>query len=242
MSGPVALVGGGEFTAAMSSFDERLLVATGRRRPRVALLPTGHAPEGDDALRRAADLGRDHFARLGGEVEAVDVRDRAAADDPAHVQAVGEADVIYVCDGSAGWLREALYGSAVWAAALSANARGAVVVGSGSGAMVLGRRHPDVGVRVGWPLRWPEGLGAADVGVLPSYDARPEPLMALVALRAPRGLFVLGIDHETAVIGRDGAWEVHGRGRVTVWHGRHRSRHRRGEAFRLELLGQSSAD
>ena len=47
--------------------------------------------------------------------------------------------------------------------------------------------------------------------VIPHYDAWPEPLSALIALQAPRGSLVLGIDEETAVVGRDGAWQVHGR-------------------------------
>jgi cyanophycinase-like exopeptidase len=243
MSGPVVLVGGGEFTAAMSAIDTRLLAATGRRRARVAILPTAAANAGEDALQRAIAAGLAHFGALGAEVEAVEVRDHSTADDPAHAQAIGEADVIYLCDGDPGRLRSALAGSLVWAAVQSAHARGAVLVGCGGGASVLGARAVDVGLRLGWPLRWPAGLGAADgVAVLPSYDATPEPLLALLALGAPRGLAVFGIDRETVVIGRDGAWEVDGRARVTVWQGRTHSRHRRGDAFRLDLDGRSSAD
>ena len=44
---------------------------------------------------------------------------------------------------------------------------------------------------------------------------------------------VLGIDEETAVVGRDGSWQVHGRSRVTVWRGRHRERYRAGDTFRI---------
>ena len=40
MPGPVALVGAGEFLPAMADFDAGLLAATGRARPRVAILPT----------------------------------------------------------------------------------------------------------------------------------------------------------------------------------------------------------
>ena len=71
------------------------------------------------------------------------------------------------------------------------------------------------------------------VAVVPHYDAWPEPLSALIALQAPRGSVVLGIDEETAVVGRDGAWQVHGRSRVTVWRGRRRERFRAGEVFRI---------
>jgi cyanophycinase len=225
MAGPVALVGGGEFSAALTAIDSALLALTGRRRPRVAIV----------AGPRAASLGESQFGALGAEVEAVELRDRHAADDPAHAQAIGEADVMYVADGPVATLRAALRESAVWAATLAAHARGAVLVGAGGGAGVLGVRATRVAPRLGWPLGWAEGLGAAaGVAVLPSYDARPEPVMAVLALGAPRGLAVLGIDRETAVIGRDGAWEVHGHGRVTLWRGRHRQRHRRGDAFRVD--------
>jgi cyanophycinase-like exopeptidase len=58
-------------------------------------------------------------------------------------------------------------------------------------------------------------------------------MSALLALQAPRGSVVLGIDEGTAIVGRDGSWQVHGTARVTVWRGRHRERYRRGEVFRV---------
>ena len=67
---------------------------------------------------------------------------------------------------------------------------------------------------------------------MPHYDAWPEPFSALIALQAPRGSVLLGIDEETAVIGRDGGGEVHGAARVTVWRGRHRERSA-GDTFRI---------
>ena len=70
--------------------------------------------------------------------------------------------------------------------------------------------------------------------MLPHYDAWPEPFSAFVALQAPKGGVILGIDEDTAAVGCNNAWQVHGRGRVTVWRGRHRERFRRGEAFRID--------
>jgi cyanophycinase-like exopeptidase len=99
--------------------------------------------------------------------------------------------------------------------------------------MVLAGHAFDFRVRlIPWPLRWRPGLGfVPGASVMPHYDAWPEPLCVLVALQAPRGSVVLGIDEETAVVGRDGTWQVHGRSRVTVWRGRHRDRYRAGETF-----------
>ena len=101
--------------------------------------------------------------------------------------------------------------------------------------MVLAGHAFDFRLRVlPFPLRWDLGLGCASgVSVVPHYDAWPEPLSALIALQAPRGSVVLGIDEATAVVGRGGGWQVHGASRVTVWRGRHRERYRAGESFRL---------
>ena len=240
MPGPVALVGAGELLATMAELDRGLLEATGRVRPRVALLPTAAWPDGEAVFRRWADLGVAHFEALGAEVEPVLVRDAADAADAAAVQAIGEADLVYLSGGKPSHLRTVLAASPLGDAIRRAHAAGAVVAGCSAGAMAIVGRTP--GVRflrparlpLPFPIRWRDGLGLVEgVAVLPHYDAWPEPFAALVALQGPSGGVVLGIDEETAAVGRDGVWQVHGRGRVRVWRGRHRERFRRGDAFRL---------
>jgi cyanophycinase len=235
MTGPVVLVGSGEFLQGMVALDRDLLASIGRARPRVAILPTASAPDGEVIFRRWADLGIEHFSALGAEVEAVFVRTREEADDDGAAQAIGEADLVYLSGGKPGHLRRALEGSRVGDALLTAHARGAVLAGCSAGAMVLAAHQPEFRRRMlPWPLRWRSGLALVEgVAVLPHYDAWPEAVVAVMALQAPRDVAVLGIDEDTAIVGRDGAWQVHGRGRVTVWRGRHRERFRSGEAFRL---------
>jgi cyanophycinase len=235
MPGPVALVGAGEFLPAMADVDAGLLASTGVARPRVVVLPTASYPDGEDVFERWASMGVAHFAALGAEVEPVLVRDRAGADDPAAAQAVGEADLIYLSGGKPDYLRLSLEGSAVGAALAAAHERGAVLAGCSAGAMILAGHAFDFRFRLlPWPLRWGPGLGFAPrISVVPHYNAWPEPLSALIALQAPQGSVVLGIDEETAVIGRDGSWQVHGAARVTVWRGRHRERFRAGDTFRV---------
>ena len=231
----MALVGAGEFLPAMTQVDLELLAATGRSRPRVAILPTASYPDGEEVFQRWAAMGVEHFEELGAEVEPVLVRDRAGADDPAAAQAIGEADLVYLSGGKPGYLLDVLAGSALGCALADAHERGAVLAGCSAGAMVLAGYTFDFRVRLlPWPLRWQAALGfAPGASVVPHYDAWPEPMSALVALQAPRGSVVLGIDEETAVIGRDGAWQVRGASRVTVWRGRRRDRHRAGDAFRI---------
>jgi len=236
MPGPVALVGAGEFLEPMAEFDAGLLAATGRVRPRVAILPTASYPDGEEVFQRWATMGVSHFGRLGADVEPVLVRDRTAADDRAAAQAIGEADLIYLSGGKPSYLMDALDGSAVGRALDDAHERGAVLAGCSAGAMVLAGHAFDFRIRLlPWPVRWRPGLGfVPGASVIPHYDLWPEPMTALIALQAPRGSRVLGIDEETALVGRDGAWQVHGRSRVTVWHGRRRERYRAGEIFRLD--------
>jgi cyanophycinase len=235
MPGPVALVGAGEFLPSMSPFDASLLATTGVARPRVAILPTASYPDGEVVFQRWAAMGVSHFAALGAEVEPVLVRDRAAADDPASAQAIGEADLIYMSGGKPTYLLDALAGSAVGHALTEAHDRGAVLAGCSAGAMALASHAFDFRLKLmPFPVRWGSGLGfAPGVSVVPHYDAWPEPFSALIALQAPRDAVVLGIDEDTAVVGHDGAWQVHGASRVTVWRGRRRERFRAGEAFRL---------
>jgi len=234
MPGPVALVGSGEFLPVMEEIDAGLLAATGRRRPRVALLPTASWPDGEDVFRRWASMGVEHFAALGAEVEPVLVRDRFDAEEASHIQAVGEADLIYLSGGKPGHLTDTLASSALGAALVAAHERGAILAGCSAGAMTLAGRHWDLRRRrLFWPLRWRDGVGIVPrVTVIPHYDAWPEALSALIVLQAPRDLTILGIDEETAAIGQNDAWQVQGRGRVTVWHGRNRERFRRGDVFR----------
>ena len=235
MRGPVALVGAGEFLPAMLEFDRALLAATGRERPRVAILPTASWPDGEDVFQRWAEMGVAHFTSLGAEVEPVLVRNRADAADPAASQAIGEADLVYLSGGKPGHALETIAGTPIGRALRDANARGAVLAGCSAGAMALAGHSFWFRVRLlPWPLRWRPGLGfVPGATVVPHYDAWPEPLSALIALQSPRGSVVLGIDEDTGVVGVDGAWQVSGRSRVTVWRGRHRERYRAGDSFRL---------
>jgi cyanophycinase len=235
MRGPVALVGAGEFLPAMLEFDRALLEATGRDRPRVAILPTASFPDGEDVFQRWAAMGVAHFSSLGAEVEPVMVRDRAAADDPAACQAIGEADLVYLSGGKPGHVLGAVAGTRVGRALAEANARGAVLAGCSAGAMALAGHSFAFRFRVlPWLLRWRPALGfVPGTSVVPHYDAWPEALSAMIALQSPRGCVVLGIDEDTGVVGHDGSWQVRGRSRVTVWRGRHRERYRAGDTFRI---------
>jgi cyanophycinase-like exopeptidase len=234
MNGLFVLVGSGEFTPAMEAVDREALAATGRRRPRVAILPTATAPDGASAGLRLAEMGRQHFAALGAEVEVVPVFGRADANDPAAAQAIGEADLIYLCSGHPAYLYQALAGTAVEQTLRAGHERGAVIVACGAAAMVLADRQAHLIRGRPVPRGWAPALGFVPrTAVIPAYDAVPEALVLPVVLMPPRVGVVLGLDRQTALVGRDGTWQVEGARRVTVWRGRRRSRHYDGDTVRL---------
>ena len=231
MNGVLALVGSGEFTPAMDAVDHALLVATGRERPRVAIVPTASWPDGEPVFRRWAAQGEAHFSALGAEPIPVLVTGRDTADDPVLVDAIAGADLVYLSGGKPGHLLEALDGTPAGDALRSAHASGAVVAGCSAGRRGPWRRQLRLGGRgfLRPPIGWDDALGLVPgIVVVPHYDAIAETLVVPVVLAAPAGTTVVGIDEDTAAVGRDGVWQVHGRGRVTVWHGRKRERHRAG--------------
>lgn len=237
MSGPIVLVGSGEFTPAMLDIDRDLLAATGRERPRVAIVATASWPDGEAVFRRWIEQGTEHFGALGAEVEGVELRTRADAFDDACCQAIGEADVVYLSGGRPEYLLDTLVFTPAGDAVVEVHQRAGVLAGCSAGAMILAAHVPRVRGRrfVRVPVGWRRALGVVDgATILPHYDAMPEPFAAAFVMLAPRDGAVLGIDEETAIVGRDGVWQVRGRGRATIWRGRHRSRHREGDIFRIE--------
>jgi cyanophycinase-like exopeptidase len=233
VSGAIALVGSGEFTPALESIDRELLAATGRRRPRVVIVAVAAGQA--EAAERVAEIGRQHFAALGAEVEPLAIHESTSANDPANAQAVGEADLVYLVGPRSNALCGTLAGSSVGRSMSEMNRRGGAIAGCGAGAIALGAHELGLRRRIGWPFRVRAGLGLVPgVAIMPAYDARPEVLRLPPILRAPRGTLVLGIDRETALLGDGALWQVQGRGRVTVWHGRRRSRHRDGEILRID--------
>jgi cyanophycinase len=212
MSGPLALVGGMEWTDGCS-FDAELLAAAGT--DRVVVLPTAAAYEHPE---RAVAAAAAWFRPLGAEVEGVMALTRPDAEDPATVDAVRRARFVYLAGGSPMHLRSVLKDSALWQALVDAWHDGAVLAGSSAGAMVL--CDPMVDPRGG---AFTLGLGlVAQLAVIPHHDHWSEEKEKRTLDLAPAGLAIAGIDERTALVREpDGSWRVAGAGEVTVF--RHRA-------------------
>jgi cyanophycinase len=206
--GPLALVGGAEWTAGCD-FDEELWEASGRAE--VLILPTAAAYEHP---YRAVDRAVAHFARFGARARALDVLARGDAEDEMLAAEVRRARFIYLSGGSALHLRSVLKDSRVWSALCAAWEDGAVIAGSAAGAMVLG--DPMVDPRGGALTL---GLGLFHrLALVPRAKAwSPETSHRTIGL-ARGELRIAAVDEATALIADPhGAWRVAGAGHVTVF-------------------------
>ena len=163
-------------------------------------------------------MGEEHFRGLGAEVSTLPIIDRASADDERYVEILEKADLIYFSGGKPQHLFETMQGSRAWAAAERAWERGAVYVGCSAGAMILGRQLPNIRTA---GLSSVPGFGIVSATIImPHFDQIPRwaPMMlSVVRSRMKKDDFSLGIDEDTALVGRPGEdWLVHGRQKVYV--------------------------
>ena len=212
----LALVGSGEYLPSMEPVD-RVLLGRLRDQPRVVCLPTAAGTEGPERIAYWSDLGVDHFSRLGAQVEALPVIDRASAQDPSLAEAIAGVNFVYLSGGKPGYLYRTLAGSRAWQAILSVLSKGGILAGCSAGAMILGEKI------YGFP-GWKSGFnllpGAA---IIPHFDEIPSSVIAPIRLLTGRAITLLGIEGNTALIQNqeegspEPEYEVLGSGGVTVW-------------------------
>ncbi len=207
-SGPLALVGGAEWTPDCT-FDTELWEASGQAE--VLVLPTAAAYEHPE---RAVDTATRWFASFGAHATGLMVLSRRDADDRAAADRVRAARFIYLGGGSPLHLRSVLKDSPVWAALVEAWRNGAVVAGSSAGAMVL--CDPMVDPR-GGALTLGLGL-VGQLAVLPHYDTWSKEKAHRTVKLATGHLRIAAVDEATALIrDPDGSWRTAGAGGVMVY-------------------------
>lgn len=232
MSGPVALVGSGEFTPATEAVDRALLEG---RPERVVFLPTAAALEGKERIAYWVELGLAHYERLGVDATPLMVLDREDADRPHLAAEVAGAGLVYLSGGNPPFLASTLVGSRVGDAIQDAWRQGTAVAGCSAGAIALTDTVPDIRNRRGTPVA---GFGLVPgVSVIPHFDRIEQWMPGAVqwALRAtPPGVHLVGVDEDTAIVGGPLQWTVMGRGAAWLLPGPgERLRHGDGETLVL---------
>ena len=225
MNGTLALVGSGEYLPPMEPVD-RLLLSHLQETPRVVCLPTAAGNEGPRSLGYWAQLSIEHFTRLGAQVEAVGVIDRATADNESLAARIRAANFVYLSGGKPGYLYETLNGTRAWAAIESVLNNGGVVAGCSAGAMIFGERFPNFPIP--WPWR-PAFNYLPGAVIVPHFDEIPTGFVS--AIKGMMGQSTLvGIEGNTALVRHNGQFTVIGSGGVLVWNAR-KKRYLNGEAI-----------
>jgi len=208
MAGPLALVGGGEWTDGCT-FDSALIDAAGATE--VVVLPTASAYEHPERL---VDGAEKWFGTLGLAVKPLMVLSRPDASATENVDTVRAARFVYLAGASPMHLRSVLKDSPLWDAIVEAWNGGAALAGSSAGAMVL--CDPMVDQRGG---AFTLGLGLlSGLAVVPHHDTWSEEKVHRTQQLAPKGLVLAGVHERTALV-RDsaGRWTAEGAGTVSIW-------------------------
>src|SRR5215510_14958482 len=166
MNGLIALVGAGEYLPVMEDVDRYLLSSANSGIPRVVCLPTAAGQEGDESVGRWSRMGEEHFRKLGADVTAIRIIDKASADDSQFESALENANLIYFSGGNPLHLFQTMQGSRAWTAMQKAWSHGAVYAGCSAGAMILSKRIPSF--RLAGTL---EGFGIVPAKfIIPHFD------------------------------------------------------------------------
>lgn len=219
----LALVGSGEYTAAMEPVDRELLTALGgAERARVVVLPTASGLEpGMPAEWNARGVA--HFERLGAQVTPVPLITRDDAHRPEIVAALADANFFYLSGGNPQYAVETWRDTPAWQTLVARYQAGAVVAGCSAGAMMLGGTTLNIRslIREG-AQAWRPALGlAAPLVTLPHFDRMaqfmPAGQLQELLSSAPQGTILIGVDEDTALIQRATGWQALGRQSVTVF-------------------------
>lgn len=219
MNGLIALVGSGEYLPVMETVDRYLLESlniTGRR-PRVICLPTAAGKEGEQSVNRWSNMGIQHFNKLGADVTALPIIDRASADDVQYESVLEHADLIYFSGGDPGYLYATMKETCAWFAAQRAWSDGAIYAGCSAGAMILANRMPSfrlAGTQDGF------GIVPAEF-IVPHFDAIPaiwKPVVFGLQKQLRNGQRMIGVDEDTALIGSlNGDWKAMGKSQSHIY-------------------------
>ena len=221
--GAIALVGSGEYTAAMNETDMALLATVGGvQAARVVVLPTAAGLEGPESTGRWTQMGLTHFTALGAAVEAVPILARGDTANPIFLAQLEAANFFYFSGGNPQHVVETFTDTPAWEIIRRKHGAGAVYAGCSAGAMAAGGHLASFRALRGGQTEWMAGLGIVPhIVTLPHFDRMPGfiggAVLARLTQTAPAGTIVVGVDEDTALVERDGQWQVMGRQTVTVF-------------------------
>ena len=224
MNGSLALVGSGEYLAAMAQFEKSLVddgVKNGKK-ARYVQIPTAAGRESSDRLEYWKELGLRQAKNIGVEATYLPIFTREDAFNQEYIDAVANSALMYMSGGDPHHLAQVLIDTPLWDAILENWKTGASLAGCSAGAMVLSAHIPNFRLLKKVPT---QGLNLLpEVRVVPHFNKFfkwiPESA-AKVLLHVPDNSILIGVDELTAIVKRSGdsEWVVVGEAKVHVLKG-----------------------
>lgn len=234
--GALALVGSGEYLIQMQEIESDLLshgISKGKSNTYIQI-PTGAGQESADRIEFWKERGAAQANRMGAECRFLPILRREDAFNPQYIEEVTNAGLIYFSGGDPGYITEIFEGTPLWEKIKSEFFSGTSLAGCSAGAMAFGSKI--VGLRISHAQ---SGLGLIpEIEVIPHYDKFlgwvPDRIAA-IALRGDEGIYLVGIDEDTALVLTD-TWRVQGRAKVHVLKGLADSKHTFSSGEEIALL------
>ena len=215
MKGFILLEGGAEFQGQMAAPDGRAVELAGGLDAPIVIIPTAAAP--DNNHRRAGNNGVRWFQSLGArQVTALELIDRASANQPGIAETIRTARLVYLLGGFTHYLGQTLADSLCLDAMREAYQAGSVFGWWTLMTMAGSEQYynPETG-------RFEAGLGfVPGACVIPHHNTFGKGWAPKLADKLP-GVVLIGIDEQTGVMddGPQGRWQVYGKGAVTLYRG-----------------------
>jgi cyanophycinase len=243
-SGPLALVGSGEYLPEMADLEGKLLrsaIEHGKLN-RYIQIPLAAGRESEPRLKYWKELGADQAKRIDSEQVFLPIYSRVDALREDLAAEIENAGLIYLSGGDPSYLATELHGTPVWEAIERNWRKGSALAGCSAGAMALSADVPN--------FRKQSAPGTPGLNLLPSLRTIPHynkffgwipDSAAKLMVRAPEGVSVIGVDELTAAVyGLDAETsinpprlKVYGVGAVHVLRGSATHKYHHGEVVEL---------
>jgi cyanophycinase len=214
--GTIALVGSGEWLPVMLSVEKELL---NNQNPVYVQLSTAAGQESQARLKQWKNLAQTQAELLNAESRWLPVFDHQSANNPEYAERIKGAGLIYLSGGDPTYLAETLRESLVWNSIVNEWENGASLAGCSAGAMALTTWVPRMRIRIGKNNEDVKGLGLLpNIRVIPHFDRMlgwiPD-IITKYLINTPKGVTLVGIDENTALVGGINSWTV--KGEQSVW-------------------------
>ena len=243
--GALALVGSGEYLPVMQDLEGALLrkgIERGKKN-RYVQLPLAAGRESETRLEYWRTLGKEQADRIGAEQIFLPVFSREDAMKKEFAEMVEDAGLIYLSGGDPHYLAASLINTPVWEAMERNWRSGTSLAGCSAGAMAMAGDIPN--------FRKMKEEGSPGLNILPGVRTIPHynkffgwipDAAASVMLRAPGGVWVIGVDEGTAAVSGldpetsyvDSTFAVHGTAGVHVLKGGPTHKYVQGETLTLK--------